>query len=227
MTLGLDSFLTMMDRGGPVMWPLLLLSLVSLAMILDRAIFWHSVHSRARRIKLARLCDALRAADRAKVTALTEDDRSPYARVAAAIADATTIDAVAMEAVERERPRLDRFMMAFSTIITAAPMFGILGTVLGIIQSFRLMGDASMLTDPRQLSGGIAEALLTTAAGLTVAIITLFPYMFFRAQVERAIGRMEIVIASARQGATAALEARRSTSMTIEPRAERAPTLAR
>ncbi|MCZ6836081.1 MAG: MotA/TolQ/ExbB proton channel family protein, partial [Planctomycetota bacterium] len=81
-----------------------------------------------------------------------------------------------------------------------APLRGFLGTVIGIIQSFKLLGEQSTLTDPRDVSAGIAAALLTTALGLIVALMTLFPYMVFRSHVDRALGRMESVIAAAQQG---------------------------
>ena len=109
-------------------------------------------------------------------------------------------DAVAMEAVEMQRPRIDRFMVALSTIITAAPLLGILGTVVGIIQSFRLLGEQAALSDPTDVAGGIAAALITTAFGLIIALVTLFPYMLFRSWSSRAIGRLETLIAAAQQG---------------------------
>ena len=87
------------------------------------------------------------------------------------------------------------------TPTTAAPLLGILGTVIGIIQSFQLLGTQSTLTDPREVAGGIAAALLTTAFGLIVALVTLFPYMLFKGQSNRAVGRMETLIASAQHGA--------------------------
>ena len=105
-------------------------------------------------------------------------------------------------------------MVSLSTIITAAPLLGILGTVIGIIRSFRLLvggpGEGG-LTDPSAVSMGIAEALLTTALGLVVALITLFPYMIFKAQAERALGRVESIIAAAQQGASLAAGKGRST----------------
>ena len=116
----------------------------------------------------------------------------------------TATDAVALAAVDEARPALDRYMIALSTVITAAPLLGILGTVIGIIQSFQLLGSQSTLTDPTEVAGGIAAALITTAFGLIVALITLFPYMLFRGQSIRAIGRMETLIASAQHGTSVA-----------------------
>jgi biopolymer transport protein ExbB len=87
-----------------------------------------------------------------------------------------------------------------SAIITGAPMFGILGTVLGIIDSFGVLGGEDTLADPRLVSNGISEALIATATGLVVALITLFPYMAFKAQSDRAMGRLEALIAAAKTG---------------------------
>jgi biopolymer transport protein ExbB len=111
-------------------------------------------------------------------------------------------EAAAMELAEEVRPSLERFGATLSTIITAAPLLGILGTVTGIIRSFELLAGemASDLSDPTQIAGGIAEALLTTAAGLVVAVVALFPYAIARAQQRRAFGRLEMLAAAAEQG---------------------------
>lgn len=188
-----------------VMLPLLILSVVSLTFIVERSWFWLTVH-RPRRIRwLQQLKKALRGGDRRQIAELLEGERSPYGQVGRSLLENGASDAVAVEALELQRPKLDRFMVSLSTIITAAPLLGILGTVIGIIRSFELLGEGSEggLADPSAVSAGIAEALLTTAMGLVVALVTLFPYMIFRAQVERAIGRVESVIAAAQQGAGA------------------------
>ena len=197
----IDDLALLLERGGYVMVPLLFLSIVSLTLIAERAWFWTVSHRPARVKRLARLNDTFRRGDRASAAELVANDRSPYGEVARQLLGHGTSEAVAVEAVENQRPRVDRFMVTLSTIITAAPLLGILGTVIGIIQSFNLLGEQDTLTDPRAVSAGIAEALLTTALGLVVALITLFPYMIFRAHVERAIGRLESVIAAAQQGA--------------------------
>ncbi|TVQ55573.1 MAG: MotA/TolQ/ExbB proton channel family protein [Phycisphaerales bacterium] len=190
----------LIERGGYVMVPLLALSVISLALILERTLFWLWLHRHRRIVRLEMLTDALRRGDRQRAEQLVREDRSPYAEVARRMLEHGSTDAVAVEAVTHHRPRLDRFMIALSTIITAAPLLGILGTVIGIIQSFRLLGAQLTLSDPREVAAGIAAALLTTALGLIVALFTLFPYMLFRGQVDRALGRLESVIAAAQQG---------------------------
>lgn len=197
----LDNTALLIERGGVIMIPLLVLSVISLGLIIERGWFWMTLHSKRRLKKLTQLNDALRGGDRALCAKLLRKDNSPYGQVARRLMKAGATEAVAIEVVEHQRPRLDRFMVMLSTIITAAPLLGILGTVLGIIQSFRLLGEqGGALTDPRDVSAGIASALLTTAFGLVVALITLFPFMAYRGQVDRAVGRMESLIAAAQQG---------------------------
>ncbi len=191
---------TLIDKGGYVMVPLLALSIISVALIIERCWFWFLVGGRGSMRRIERLNSVLRRGDVVQAKEMIKRDSSPYGIVAKALLEDGSSDAVAMEAVELQRPRIDRFMVALSTIITAAPLLGILGTVLGIIQSFRLLGEQSVLTDPSDVAGGIAAALLTTALGLIIALVTLFPYMLFRGWSSRAIGRLEAVIAAAQQG---------------------------
>jgi biopolymer transport protein ExbB len=209
----------LIERGGWVMLPLLFLSIVSLTLIAERIWFWAALHRPARIRWLQRLGRALRSGERDAAKRLIDRDRSPYGQVGRHLLDHGAGDAVAVEAVELQRPKFDRFMVSLSTIITAAPLLGILGTVIGIIRSFRLLGgpEEGGLTDPSAVSHGIAEALLTTALGLVVALVTLFPYMIFRAQAERAIGRVESIIASAQVGAKLAAD-RGERTVQIETR---------
>ena len=190
----------LIDRGGYVMVPLLVLSIISIALILERCWFWFMIEGRDSIRRLELLNAALRNGDHEAGEKMVNNDPSPYGVVAKSMLKIGASDAVAMEAVESQRPRIDRFMVARSTIITAAPLLGILGTVLGIIQSFRLLGEQAVLTDPSDVAGGIAAALLTTALGLIIALVTLFPYMLFRGWSSRAIGRLDALIAAAQQG---------------------------
>ena len=195
-----DDIGMLLNRGGYVMIPLLLLSIVSVTLIIERSIFWLAVNGRASLRRLSEMNSALRKGENERIKQLLVTDRTPYGRVAQRLIDDGAGDAVALEAVDGERRRFDRYMLAMSTIITASPLLGILGTVIGIIQSFELLGGDSTLTDPRDVAGGIAAALLTTAFGLIVALITLFPYMVFKGQSSSAVDRLETLIASTQEG---------------------------
>lgn len=192
------------------MWPLLLLSVLSVTLCIERGWFWWRLHGPSRLTRINRLGGALRTGNRPEAERLAgRARRSVYSMLASKLLAEQATDALAIECVEELRPSVERFMPTLSTIITAAPLLGILGTVTGLINSFELLGTSQMITDPREISGGIAEALISTAAGLIVALITLFPYMIFKGHVERAYRRMESIIAGAQHsfsGASAGKE---------------------
>jgi biopolymer transport protein ExbB len=193
----IEHFQSIMHKGGPVMWPLLILSVVSVALSFERALYWTRQNGPAGKRLFAAIMEAMRRGDRARAEALAETSDSVYAQVARALLSDGASDAVGVGAVETERLRMDRFMATLSTIVTAAPMLGILGTVTGIITSFDLLSGGQALVDPRAVSGGISEALVATASGLVVALLSLFPFMGFGALRENTLGRLETMIAVA------------------------------
>ena len=196
----ITGFLTLMAKGGAVMWPLLFLSVRALGIAVERTVFWARMSGGAAKARVNRLMDALRKGQREEVVRLCEGSPQPEMMVALRMVLDGADDGVAQAAAEIQRHRLERFSVVLSTIITASPMIGILGTVIGIIKSFQVLGSQSQLADPRGVSGGIGEALITTASGLAVALLSLFPYMSFKGLADRAMGRMESVIAAAQTG---------------------------
>jgi len=97
-----------------------------------------------------------------------------------------SLEAAAMQEIEK----MKRYLSVLDTIITLAPLLGILGTVSGIIISFDLLGTTG-IEDPKAVTGGIAQALLTTAAGLAIAIVALLPYNALTRKVERVTRYLE------------------------------------
>src|SRR3989338_4500378 len=93
-------------------------------------------------------------------------------------------------AADDEIDRMKRGMAILDTIITFAPLLGILGTVTGIIASFDFLGQAG-IEDPKAVTGGIAQALITTATGLTIALATIIPYNYFVVKLEKAARNIE------------------------------------
>ena len=81
-------------------------------------------------------------------------------------------------------PILKRRLVILDTIITLAPLLGLLGTITGMISSFGIMSDAG-LGQPHAVTGGVAEALIATATGLLIAILTLIPYNYFTSRAEK------------------------------------------
>lgn len=189
-----DQALTIFRAGGWVMYPLLALSVLAVTLVFERALWWSMNLGTGKRfaLYLADLAGAgrgglKRAAERAR------KDRTPLGGLIRTLsnADAPVTDGAALAAIESLRPPIERSASVLGVIIAAAPLLGILGTVTGIIQSFDLLGNAQSVTDPVGVAGGIAEALYTTAFGLTIALIAVFPHAFFRAKSERMLARLE------------------------------------
>jgi len=86
--------------------------------------------------------------------------------------------------------RMNRSMAMLDTMITIAPLLGIFGTVLGIISSFEMLGTTG-IADPKLVTTGIAQALITTATGLGIAILAVIPYNFFNTRINHAVHVME------------------------------------
>lgn len=184
--------LVFIQKGGPVMYPLLICSLISLTFIIERALFWIR-QNRGRNQEVVN--EMLHLAEQdcyEQVNDLSHGATDYVARMlycGILHREFSLKDALDM-AAEEEIKRMEKHLPILDTIITLAPLLGILGTVIGIIQSFDLLG-SSGIEHPQAVSAGIAQALVTTAAGLTIAILTLIPYNYFQSRVEAAVRRLE------------------------------------
>ncbi|MBM4311140.1 MAG: MotA/TolQ/ExbB proton channel family protein [Deltaproteobacteria bacterium] len=182
----------MFIKGGPVMYPLLLCSVISLSVIIERFIFWIGVDRARSRALLDEVLELCRQGDWEAVRLKAAGSGNYVIRVLiSGILHRDYSLGKAMESASAEEiGRMGRFMGVLDTMITVAPLLGILGTVTGIIDSFNMLG-AQGLEQPQAVTAGIAEALITTAAGLIIAIATLVPYNMFNARIERAARRIE------------------------------------
>ena len=180
------------NNGGPVMIPLLICSLISLTVIIERAMFWAMVGMRTNQNLLERVMACCQAYDWEGVRNLAAGSRSYVIRILiAGILHREYSLVKAMEtAAADEITRMRRYMGVLDTIITVAPLLGILGTVIGIIASFDMLGVGG-IDHPEAVTHGIAQALITTASGLGIAIFTIFPYNYFNARIERAARYIE------------------------------------
>jgi biopolymer transport protein ExbB len=179
--------------GGVVMWPLLFFSVLGIALILERITFWIGISGRQNRV-VKQVLNAYRQGD--VVTSLNilhKNTDLPIARIFLAALELEEANPeefrLALESeAQAEIPLLKRFQNIFDTIIGLAPLLGLLGTVLGLITSFASLdiGDVGG-TKTAGVTAGISEALVSTAAGLIVAIITLFFANSFRGMYLRQI----------------------------------------
>lgn len=178
--------------GGPVMYPLLACSVISLTVIIERAIFW----ARTDRQRDDRLVDDVlelgRVGDWEGIRSCTQGSKDYLIRIMiSGILHRDFSMTKAMEsAAADEIQRMRRLMPILDTMITVAPLLGIFGTVIGIIVSFDALRSTG-IEQPHAVTAGIAQALITTAAGLGIAILALFPYNYFNSRIDAAVVRIE------------------------------------
>lgn len=171
--------------GGVVMWPLLGLSILAMALILERIVFWVQILRPQDRL-VREVLSVYQRKPEAVLHKLKKNIHLPIARIflAALELDQATPEEfrLALEsAAQAELPLLKRFNTIFETVISVSPLLGLLGTILGLINSFSSLriGDLGG-TATANVSAGISEALVSTASGLVVAIFTLLFANMFR-----------------------------------------------
>lgn len=186
--------LELIKAGGWVMWPILLASVIAMAIVVER--FWSLQRKRIAPDNLvAQVWQWLRGGqlDDARLQALRAG--SPLGRVlAAGLVNRRHDRAIIRESIEEAGRlvafELERYLNTLGTIAAVSPLLGLLGTVFGMIQMFSALKTAGA-GDPAELAGGIGQALITTAAGLLVAIPALYFYRYFRGRVDALVITME------------------------------------
>jgi biopolymer transport protein ExbB len=189
---GEKTMLNLILKGGPVMYPLLICSLISLTITIERIIFWSNEKRRMDRKLLDEIFGEIEKGFYEKAVSLGNKSKDYMIKIvcyALTHHKSSRINMLEM-AADDEIDKMKRGMAILDTIITMAPLLGILGTVTGIIVSFDFLGKAGV-EDPKAVTGGIAQALITTAAGLTVALATLIPYNYFIVKLEKAARNIE------------------------------------
>jgi biopolymer transport protein ExbB len=167
-------------KGGPIMWPMILLFFLALCVIIDRIVWWLKLRSNIKNTTQEEVRDAIGVGNFTQAWAISEKSSDPFlVNLRNGISHAKTSPLAAMQLhasnlLEKSEARL----WILSTVITLAPLLGLLGTVVGIMGSFHFVGNDQLAVT--KVSGGIAEALIATACGLGIAILCLLPFNFFR-----------------------------------------------
>ena len=184
------------SAGGIVMWPLLLCSLCVIAITVERSLFWFRLKRKERKV-VKDVLQVYRANPSVVFGKLKQHIDLPISRI---FLEALEIEGaspnqfrIALEsATQAELPLLKRFNTVFETVIAVAPLLGLLGTILGLIHSFAALNVGGITgQNTGMVTGGISEALVSTATGMVVAIFTLLFANLFRGFYKRQIALLQ------------------------------------
>ncbi len=169
------------------MYPLLACSVIALSVVIERALFWLRIQIQSRPSLVDEILELSRQGEWESIREKTVHTKDYIIKIlVSGILHREFSMVKAMEAAAADEIKhMRRYMGVLDTMITVAPLLGIFGTVMGIISSFEVLGSAG-IEHPQEVTSGIAQALITTAAGLGIAILSVFPFNYFNSRVENA-----------------------------------------
>lgn len=183
---------SLFHKGGPIMWPLFITSVISLAVVIDRVFFIVLIKLRRRpeavenilaNVEAGRVDEAIEAGKKSQdfvvntlIYGLKHRDQ--------------LLSGALLKAANLQLKRFNQGLSVLDTVITLAPLLGLLSTVTGMIHAFGILGNKE-LDAPTVITGGIAEALIGTAFGLGIAVVALIPFNYLNSQLEEARHELE------------------------------------
>jgi biopolymer transport protein ExbB len=190
----LDAFLSALRAGGATVYPLMALAVLAAVVVLEKSFVL------LRRTRLpARLVDLVEtfgfAWSEVETHAAALGPRNYFGGFFRVILEnrarpAWWVESRAADEASLIEKALGRWLWVLETIVTAAPLLGLLGTITGMIRAFRLFGNQG-LVDPAGVTGGVAEALIATALGLFIALVALFAFNYFSQRQAQIMDEME------------------------------------
>jgi biopolymer transport protein ExbB len=170
-------------KGGPIMWPILIVSIIGLAVVLERIFWWLGRWMRRDPKRIEKVFTAIETGDVAEASRLSRGSRDPVLRMMfnGLNHQHASLQGALQVAAGIEIKRAGRFLVVMDTLVTLAPLLGLLGTITGLMRSFSFLGNEELAV--QAVTGGIAEALIATACGLGIAIFALVPFNFFTSRV--------------------------------------------
>ena len=181
--LGTNWLIDKFRKGGPIMWPILIVSIIGLTVVIERIFWWTGRWFRRDPKRIEKVFTAIESGDTAEASRLSHRSRDPVLRMMwnGLNHQHTSLQGALQVAAGIEIKRAGRFLVVMDTLVTLAPLLGLLGTITGLIRSFSFLGNEELAV--QAVTGGIAEALIATACGLGIAIFALIPFNFFTSRV--------------------------------------------
>jgi biopolymer transport protein ExbB len=170
-------------KGGPIMWPILIVSIIGLTVVIERILWWTGRWFRRDPKRIEKVFTAIENGDVTEASRLSHRSRDPVLRMMwnGLNHQHASLQGALQVAAGIEIKRAGRFLVVMDTLVTLAPLLGLLGTITGLIRSFSFLGNEELAV--QAVTGGIAEALIATACGLGIAIFALIPFNFFTSRV--------------------------------------------
>jgi biopolymer transport protein ExbB len=185
-------------HGGPIMWPILLVSFLLITVAMERIIFIFRENSRRQPELVDKMLELVETKDVEGAVELGKRARTYVARILvyALTHKEHSLGNAFTRAANQEMQRFSQGLPTLDTCITAAPLLGLLGTVTGMMNTFAALGGGDIAAAAGQITGGVAEALIATACGLAIAVTGLLPFNYLNARLEagppRGRGRLEL-----------------------------------
>ena len=190
-----SSIISFISKGGVLVIPIILCSVVALAIFCERLIRFALMRSRGAGLA-EKVADLLKKGDDKKAIDLANESRSPMGRIlvqamAARDGDREILETVIVNATDEEVRYLSAYTQALATIGNIAPILGLLGTVIGMIKAFMVIQQMGGKVNASVLAGGIWEAMLTTALGLAVALPTMVAHSYLISKIDTYEARLQ------------------------------------
>ncbi|MFA7683665.1 MAG: MotA/TolQ/ExbB proton channel family protein [Syntrophales bacterium] len=182
-------------KGGPVMIPILLCGALTLAIIIEKLRAFHIAEIDAESF-LVRIEEVLKKREIRKALEICDETSKPVPNIIKAgllksDRNREEIKEAISDAAAHEVPQLERYLGILATIATIAPLLGFFGTVTGLIKAFMVIEQMHGFASPEKIAGGVWESLITTGAGIGVAIPAYLAYNYFVSRVQNIVLQME------------------------------------
>jgi biopolymer transport protein ExbB len=182
------SLMELFHAGKEIMWPILLLSFIGVTVVVERLLFILRENSHREPEVVEKMLESVEKRDIEGALAIGRQSKDFVARILVYTLTNKeySVSNAFIRASSQELARFGQGMATLDTVITAAPLLGLLGTVTGMMRTFGALGGGDIGAAAATITGGVAEALIATACGLLIAVTCLMPYNYLNARTEEA-----------------------------------------